>query len=559
VAAGCGGRGDPAAVSASKGPTETYDVVVVGSGCAGLASAIAACEFGLSCLILEKAAKLGGGTAISSGLLWVGNNHLNAAKGGTDTLEGVRSYLRYVGADGIDPVRMETFVAEAPKALRFFEAAGIPFRLSPRIDHYGMAPGATAGGRLVETPPIEGDQLGEYRDTVLLPAGPLRHLGGREAIALGGPNRQATWDAASEAERSQASLRGSGAALVSWLVRVAVQRGAVIRTETSAEQLTVQGGRVTGVVTGLGEVIAARRGVVLASGGYESNPDLVQRFEALPGWQSMFPESLTGDGLVMATEIGAALHVIGNNLSLFLGFRNPEEAPGGTAMCRLSGTQELPAPHTIVVNRAGRRFADESFFQAVAPRLREFDVRAREQPNLPCYLIFDAAYARAHSFGGRPPGAPVPNWVPRAASLIELAPELGIDPDGLAATAERFNADAKRGLDSEYGRGATPWGLSRFDPSTTLGTIEEPPFYGVRLHPTALASAGLLTDTAARVMHVRGRPISGLYAVGNAAARTETGSGYQTGFSLASGLTFGLVAARDMMLTERSERRRVGS
>ncbi|HEY8611647.1 MAG TPA: FAD-dependent oxidoreductase [Roseomonas sp.] len=526
-----------------------FDMVVVGSGCAGLATAIAAREFGLDCLVLEKADRLGGGTAISSGLLWVGDNHLQAAAGGTDSPKAVKAYLRYVGADGIDTARMETFVAEAPGALRFFEAAGIPFRLSPRIDHYGMAPGASSGGRLVETPPIDAEDLGEHRDRVLLPAGPLRYLGGREAVALGGPNRPATWEAAAEAGRARPGVRGSGAALVSWLVRIAAQRGVMIRTSTAAERLTVEDGRVTGVVTVDGETIATRRGVVLASGGYESNPDLVHRFEALPGWQSMFPESLTGDALVMATEIGAAVHVIGNNLSLFLGFRNPEEAPGGTAMCRLSGTQELPAPHTIVVNRAGRRFADESFFQAVAPRLREFDVRRREQPNLPCWLIFDAAYARAHSFGGRPPGAAIPAWVPRAASLTALAAELGIAPDGLTATVESFNADARRGVDSEYGRGATPWGLSRLNPSTTLGTIEEPPFYGIRLHPTALASAGLLTDTAARVMHVRGRPIPGLYAVGNAAARTETGSGYQTGFSLASGLTFGLLAARDMTQT----------
>jgi 3-oxosteroid 1-dehydrogenase len=523
-----------------------YDVVVVGSGCAGLATAVAASELGLECLIVEKAAKLGGGTSVSSGYVWIGANHLNEAAGGADSTEAVRAYLRYVGADGIDQDRMETFVAEAPGALRFFEAAGIPFRLTGRIDHYGMAPGALTGGRIVEVPPIDASQLGAHGDSVLLPAGKLYRLGGSEAIALGGPNKPATWDAAAKVEREQPGLRAGGAGLVSWLVLLAAKRGVTMVPNTAADRLTIEDGRVTGIVTAEGEAIAARCGVVIASGGYESNPEMVRRYEALPGWQSMFPESLTGDGLIMATEHGAALHVIGNNLSVFLGFRNPDEAPDGTAVCRLSGTQELPSPHTLVVNRHGRRFADESFFQAIAPRLREFDVQAREQPNLPCYLIFDQQYSDTHSFGGRPPGAAIPSWVSRADSLASLAAQLGVDAEGLAATVQRFNADARQGTDSRHGRGASPWGLTRFDPSSTLGTIERPPFYGIRLHPTALASVGLLTDRSAHVINVRGKPIPGLYAVGNAAARTETGSGYQTGFSLASGLTFGLIAARDM-------------
>lgn len=523
----------------------SHDVVVIGAGCAGLSAATAAAELGLDCLVLEKASRIGGGTAVSSGYLWVGNNHLHAAAGGTDSAEATAEYLRYVGAGGIDEPRMATFVAEAPRALRFFEGLGIPFRVSSRIDHYGMAPGALAGGRILDTPPIEAAELGEHRDRILLPAGPLFRLGGLTATG-GGANSPALWQTALEAERERPGQRGAGAGLVSWLVKLATARGVTIATGASAARLVTQDGRITGVVTGDGEAIEARRGVVIASGGYESSPDLVHRFEALPGWQSMFPESVDGDGLVMASEQGAATHVIGNNLSVFLGFRNPDEAPGGTAMCRLSGTQELPSPHTIVVNRHGRRFADESFFQAVAPALRSFDIVAREQVNLPCYLVFDWRYAERHSFAGRPPGAEIPAWVSRADTLEALAARLGIAPDGLVRTVDRFNADVRDGTDREFGRGQSPWGLNRYDPGTTLGTIESPPFYGIRLHPTALSSAGLLADSQARVRHVRGHAIPGLYAVGNAAARTETGSGYQTGFSLASGLTFGWIAARHM-------------
>lgn len=517
------------------------DVIVVGGGCAGLCTAIAVHRLGLECLVLEAAETLGGGSAISSGFLWVGHNHLHAAAGGRDSPEMVRAYLSYVAAGNADPARLETFAATAPDALRFFESAGIPFRLSPRIDHFGMAPGAMAGGRILDTPPLDTATLGAWADRIALQSGPPQRIGGSEAVALGGANSPRTWDAARTAERERPGQRGAGAGLIAWLLGAALRHGVAIRTGTAAAAVLMEGGRAGGVVTASGERIVARRGVVLASGGYESNAALVARFESLPGWQSMFPPNIGGDALTMAQEQGAAVHVIGDNLSLFLGFRNPEDAPD---LCRLSGTQELTAPHTMVVNRAGHRFADESFFQAVAPQLRAFDPRRAERPNLPCFLIFDAQYGRAQSFAGRPPDAPIPPWVPRAATLAELGAKLGIDATGLEATARRFSADARQGEDTEFQRGGTPWGLARLGPGATLGPVETPPFYGLRLHPTALASAGLLADAQARVMHVRGHPIAGLYAVGNAAARTETGAGYQTGYSLASGMTFGYQAAR---------------
>lgn len=515
------------------------EVVILGGGCAGLFTAIAARRQGLSCLVLETNKTLGGGTAISSGLLWVGANHLAP----DDTAEDARAYLTHVAAGSGDPARMAAFLATAPEALRVFEAAGLSFRVSPRMDHFGMAPGARAGGRIIETPPVDAAILGAWADRVAVPVGPLHRLGATELGRLGGANSQAAWDAALALERDRPSQRGLGAGLMVWLVATALQHGAELRTETRARELIMEGGRAAGIVTEAGERITARRAVVLATGGYESNPALVGRYESVPGWQSMFPLSLQGDAMVMAQEQGAALHVVANNQSLFLGFRNPEEAPD---LCRLSGTQELTARHTIVVNRHGRRFADESFFQAVAPALREFDPGLAEQANLPAFLVFDSQYGRAESFGGRPPGAPIPQWVPRADTLAGLAAQLGIAADGLAATIARFNADARAGHDGEYRRGETPWGLGRLNPAATLAPIEKPPFYGIRVHPTAISSAGLLADASARVIHVRGHAIPGLYAVGNAAARTETGGGYQTGYSLASGMTFGLIAARDI-------------
>lgn len=528
-------------------PSGWCDVVIVGSGVAGLSCAIAAQELGLDCVVLEKAARLGGGSAVSGGAIWVGANHLYAASGGSDTFDEVVSYLRYVGADGLNEDKMSAFANRAPEALRFFAACGVPFQLTPRIDHYyGVAPGAKNGGRIVEAVPAAEHIFGACPHPVAFPAGRLFRLDGNEMAKLGGANSLEAWHEATRPERVQADIRAGGAGLVSWLASLAIARGITIQVNMPVKRLVFENGHVSGAVTEDGAVIVARRGVVLACGGYESNPRLVDNFESLPGWQSMFPETISGDGLVMAGEIGAAVRMIANNLAVFLGFRNPDEAPDGTALCRLSSTNELSSRHTIVVNSAGLRFADETFFQAMAPSLRLFDVRRRELQNLPCYLIFDDQYRRSHSFAGRPPGAEIPSWVARGATISELAMALGVDPDGLRSTVERFNNDVRGGCDSAHHRGENPWGLSRFSPRTTLGTIEEPPFCGIELHPTALASAGLDTDQCARVQHVRGSVIHGLYAIGNAAARTETGSGYQTGFSLGSALTFGLIAARDM-------------
>ena len=171
---------------------------------------------------------------------------------------------------------------------------------------------------------------------------------------------------------------------------------------------------------------------MLACGGYESNPDLVRAYEGLPGWQSMFPPTIEGDGIVMAAEIGAQVRVIHNNMALFLGFNLPGRQPGELPLFRLVGISEMLCPHTIVVNKAGHRFADEFYFQSMVPSLRAYSVESHRHVNLPCYLVFDQQYADGFSFAGNPKGCPIPQWVARAATIEQLAQSLGIDAPGLA-------------------------------------------------------------------------------------------------------------------------------
>ena len=165
------------------------------------------------------------------------------------------------------------------------------------------------------------------------------------------------------------------------------------------------------------------------------------------------------------------------------------------------------------------------------------------------FLIFDSQYLKKFSFANQPVGSAVPQTVPRAASLPELAAKLGIDPDHLEETVRRFNAFVETGADDDFHRGENQWKLA----STTaagngsLGTIEEPPFFGVELHPAGGSSVGLLADARGQVIHQRRHPIAGLYASGNVAAATEHGIGYQAGFSLASSMTFSYLAVRNMI------------
>jgi 3-oxosteroid 1-dehydrogenase len=266
----------------------------------------------------------------------------------------------------------------------------------------------------------------------------------------------------------------------------------------------------------------------------------------------MFPSSLTGDGLKMASEIGAACKIIHNNIALFLGYNVPPANPGDEPAFRLCSIGEMLCPHTMVVNRDGRRFEDESYFPSMVPALRHFVTSSHQFANLPCFLIFDSQFHKKFTFADRPLGRSIPEWVARGRTLAELANELGIDPTNLLATAERFNDFARKGSDDDFGRGRKKWSTGAPLPgkevkNASLGTIEVSPFYGLQLHPSAFASAGLLADIHARVIHQRGHAIPGLYALGNAAAHTEYGVGYQAGHSLASGMTFGYLAVLHML------------
>lgn len=529
---------------------QNYDWIVVGSGASGLSGALWASRRGLKTLLIEKASVVGGATAYSYGSLWVPTNPLEREAGIEDSEANAITYMEYLSGGFAEGKKLTTYVREAPRAIEELIGWGVKLRFIEGVaDHYfPIAPGSLKKGRMLEVVPIPKQQMPAgappLQRTPYMPDG----ISWTDAIRLGGLGNRFSWDEQKVREASSCYAAGQG--LVATLLRACLEGSITIRVDTAATRLVVEDRRVVGVEVdqaGSSKQYRARCGVFIATGGYENNPEMVRAFQWFPESVSHYPPTQTGDGMVLAMEIGAAIRVIPVSLASMVGYWIPHE--DGTAEFHSSGIQELAYPHSMVVNSEGRRFADESFFQDFTVKLREFDVlKTHRYKNIPCYLIFDAQFTSRYAFAGNPPGAPIAAWVKRADSWAQLAELLHIDGGQLEKTVGVFNSEARLGHDPAFGRGGTAWGRSVGDPrhpvNANVAPLERPPFYGVELFPTESSSAGLCTDVSGRVLSVRGRAIEGLYAGGVVTARTEYGAGYQAGFSLASGITFARLAVQ---------------
>ena len=523
------------------------DVVVVGSGGAALTAATLASDGGAEVLVLEKAAMLGGTTAVSGGGVWLPGNHVMAAAGVTDGRDDALAYIRRLAGDRApDPELLEVYVDTAPEVLRYLEDhTPLATHIQPLSDYYWTwgIPGSVARpARAVEADPYPvRDELPDWADR-LVKRGTLMSLGA--ATTLAEDLQPQSPELREELRRREAQdIRPKGAALVARLFKGLLERDVEAMLETPATKLTLsESGEVVGVLAeyeGRPLRIGARKGVVLACGGFEWNAELVR---AHIGYdvQPLSPPNNVGDGLRMATEVGAKLA----NLDSYWGTPAMFDPDFQDADGQLVPQFEWGrgAPSSIVVNRKGKRFANEALPYNDFPKaFGAYDPEAVEFPNAGSgFLIFDKRVRDSQRILSMLPGQPDPEWAVKATSVGELAELIAVDRITLESTVERYNLHAASGEDPDFHRHE----VGLMSPGT-VRPITEPPFYAVEIHPGTLGTnGGPQIDRNGQVRKLGGGVIGGLYAAGNTAANVFGWAYPSGGGTLGNGMVFGFLAGR---------------
>jgi 3-oxosteroid 1-dehydrogenase len=510
-----------------------FDVVVLGTGAAGLVAALAAAEQGASVGLFEKTDRVGGTTAISGGACWVPCNAQMAASGIADSRDDALRYLASLSFGHIRPGFAEAFIDEGPRVFRWLESASaLRMKIvSGYPDYHPERPGGKpGGGRTLEPELFSFRQLAGWADRVVA-SHRNAHLMLSDTTLGGGTGHL---DEEVQARRKAEDLRGCGAALVGPLLKACLERGVEPVTGSRAQDLIIEGGRMAGVVIGQPggtRVVRAAGGVVLATGGFEWDPELVRGFLRGPMTSPASIPANVGDGLLIAMRAGAALD------NMPQAWWVPViEIPGDAAFGRQHATllnRERTLPRSIIVNRLGRRFTNEAAnYNAFGGAFHQLDVTRFDYVNLPSWLVFDAGYLARYGFRDVRPAGPAPAWMTRADSLGELAAAIGVPADGLTATVTRWNANVESGDDPDFHRGRSAYDLwsgdaaARGRAGSTLGPIDKPPYYAVEVRSGTLGtSGGPRTDLHGRVLDTRGQVIQGLFAAGNVAA-APTGMAY---------------------------------
>ncbi|MGV0781912.1 3-oxosteroid 1-dehydrogenase [Mycolicibacterium peregrinum] len=552
---------------------QEYDVVVVGSGAAGMVAALTAAHQGLSTVVVEKAPHYGGSTARSGGGVWIPNNEILKRDGVKDTPEAARTYLHKIIGDVVPAEKIDTYLDRSPEMLSFVLKHS-PLKLCwvpGYSDYYPETPGGKPTGRSVEPKPFNAKKLGVDEKGLEPPYGKVpmnmvvmqqdyvrlnqlkRHPRGvLRSLKVG---VRSVW-----ANATGKNLVGMGRALIAPLRIGLQQAGVPVQLNTALTDLYVEDGVVRGVyvvdprdTSAEPQLIRARRAVILGSGGFEHNEQMRVKYQRAPittEW-TVGAVANTGDGILAAEKQGAALEFMEDS------WWGPTVPLVDSPWFALS---ERNSPGSIIVNMAGKRFMNESMPYVEACHHMyggEYGQGAGPGENIPAWLIFDQQYRDRFIFAGLQPGQRIPKkWlesgvIVKADTLEELAAKTGLPADAFAATIDRFNGFARSGVDEDFHRGESAYDRYYGDPTNkpnpNLGEIKHGPYYAAKMVPGDLGTkGGVRTDLVGRVLRDDDSVIEGLYAAGNVSSPVMGHTYPGPGGTIGPAMTFGYLAALDI-------------
>ncbi len=550
-----------------------YDLVVVGAGGAGMATALFAALDGRQVLLVERTAHVGGTTAWSAGTTWVPGTHHAAKVNPGDTLAEAARYLNNAIGERTPAALRQAFLDHGAAAVqRVEEHTDVKFRpYAKHPDYISDLGGSTLAGRALEPVPFDGRLLGDLFRLVRPPIPEFTVLGGmmvdrtdiNHLLALTksfASFRHSLRIIARHGLDRLSHPRGTrlvmGNALVARLLySLSKQTGVTLALNTSVERFERDGADVTGVVLqgqGASRSVAVRGGVVLASGGFNRHPGL--RAQLLPGadmaWCPAAPGH-TAEAHAIAKDAGAVYGQGALSNAFWAPVSLRKRADGSTAVFP-HFVMDRAKPGMLTVNRKGERFVNESTSYHL------FGMAMQATGSVPAFLVCDAVALQKYGIGMVRPGASPKDLAPfladgyltQGATLDELAQKLGIDAAGLKASVEEINRCAETGVDPRFHRGETAYQQNIGDATAgtknpNLGPLRTAPFYAVKLHPGDIGAAtGFATDGDARVLDAQGQPVPGLYAVGNDMHSIMGGVYTAPGITIGPGLVFGCLAAR---------------